>query len=230
MTWLGYVVMGGLLFACFRGFKRGFIKEVVAALFVVLSIAVSWFINPYVNDFLKESTPVYTTIQNTCAEFVDSKKEEINAAGQEVQTSLLDALALPDFLKSSIKENNTAETYQYLAVDTFVEYLSGTLAMLAVNGLSYGISFLLATILIRVASYALDILARLPIISGVNRIAGAFVGGAKGLIYLWLALFIVTVLCSTQFGEMILQMVEQDVFLSFIYERNIFIRIFMNIV
>ena len=102
--------------------------------------------------------------------------------------------------------------------------------MLAVNGLSYGISFLLATILIRVASYALDILARLPIISGVNRIAGAFVGGAKGLIYLWLALFIVTVLCSTQFGEMILQMVEQDVFLSFIYERNIFIRIFMNIV
>ena len=139
-------------------------------------------------------------------------------------------MALPDFLKSSIKENNTAETYQYLAVDTFVEYLSGTLAMLAVNGLSYGISFLLATILIRVASYALDILARLPIISGVNRIAGAFVGGAKGLIYLWLALFIVTVLCSTQFGEMILQMVEQDVFLSFIYERNIFIRIFMNIV
>lgn len=226
MTWLGYVVIGALVFAGIIGFKRGLIREIVSTLFVILTIAAAWFINPYVNEFLKESTPLYQTVHNTCTKFVDSKMDEVSVTAQ---SELLNTLNLPDFLKNKITESDTAENYRYLAADTFTEYLSEYLAVSVINGLSFGISYLLATILIRVATYALDILARLPVINGANRIAGAAVGLAKGVIYLWIVLLIATVLCSTQLGETILEMVNRDVFLSFVYEKNIFIRIFMNI-
>ena len=204
MTWLGYVVIGALVFAGIIGFKRGLIREIVSTLFVILTIAAAWFINPY----------------------VDSKMDEVSVTAQN---ELLNTLNLPDFLKNKIAESDTAENYRYLAADTFTEYLSEYLAVSVINGLSFGISYLLATILIRVATYALDILARLPVINGANRIAGAAVGLAKGVIYLWIVLLIATVLCSTQLGETILEMVNRDIFLSFVYEKNIFIRIFMNI-
>ena len=71
-----------------------------------------------------------------------------------------------------MEENNTARTYTYLAAESFGEYVSGYLAEAVVNGLSFVISYILAALIIRVLTFALDILARLPVIHGVNRIAG----------------------------------------------------------
>lgn len=59
MTWLGIVVAGILLLTAYKGFRRGFIREIVSFFFVFLALAVSWAINPYVNEFFMENTPVY---------------------------------------------------------------------------------------------------------------------------------------------------------------------------
>ena len=57
MTWLGIVVAGILLLTAYKGFRRGFIREIVSFFFVFLALAVSWAINPYVNEFFMENTP-----------------------------------------------------------------------------------------------------------------------------------------------------------------------------
>ena len=54
MTWLGIVVAGILLLTAYKGFRRGFIREIVSFFFVFLALAVSWAINPYVNEFFME--------------------------------------------------------------------------------------------------------------------------------------------------------------------------------
>lgn len=59
LTWLGIVVAGILLLTAYKGFRRGFIREIVSFFFVFLALAVSWAINPYVNEFFMENTPVY---------------------------------------------------------------------------------------------------------------------------------------------------------------------------
>lgn len=59
LTWLGIVVIGILLLNGYRGYKRGFVREVVSFFFVFLALAAAWAINPYVNDFFMETTPVY---------------------------------------------------------------------------------------------------------------------------------------------------------------------------
>lgn len=231
MTWtgLGIVTLGFLAFSCYMGFRRGFVREVVSTFFVVLAIVLVWFINPYVNDFIRENTPVYERIQEGCQDLVETQIGGAEGLGRTEQNSVIDGLALPDLLKEGIMENNTVEVYRYLAVDTFADYVGGYLALAAVNGLSFLVSFLLASIMIRMVTCALNLITRFPIIKGANKLAGALMGGAKCIIFIWIAFLILTVLCNTAIGKAGLQMIEQDHLLNFLYEKNIFVKIFMSI-
>ena len=51
-TWLGIVVLALIIFACASGFRRGFVKEIVSAFFMIISFLLVWVINPYVNTFV----------------------------------------------------------------------------------------------------------------------------------------------------------------------------------
>ena len=178
-TWLGIVVLALIIFACASGFRRGFVKEIVSAFFMIISFLLVWVINPYVNTFVREYTPVYNIVQSNCQELVMEQTGSQKALDKEEQTQIMEKMELPDILKTSLMENNTAETYRYLAVSTFAEYIADSLAVMIVNGISFLLSFIISAIVIRLLSYILNVLTNLPVIKGVNKIAGGVVGGAK---------------------------------------------------
>lgn len=231
-TWLGALTAFFLVYSCFMGFKRGFVREVVSTFFVILSIVIVWFINPYVNEFIRENTPVYEKIQENCRALVENQENTAEVSGgtrQQRQDGMIDNLGLPQLFEDAIRKNNTAETYRYLSVNTFKDYVSGYLARVILNGLSFLISYLLATILVRMVTYALNILASLPVLRSVNKLAGALVGGMKFVLFVWIALLVLTVLCNTELGRAGIALVEKDYMLSYLYDRNIFAKIFMGI-
>ena len=176
-TWLGIVVLALIIFACASGFRRGFVKEIVSAFFMIISFLLVWVINPYVNTFVREYTPVYNIVQSNCQELVMEQTGSQKALDKEEQTQIMEKMELPDILKTSLMENNTAETYRYLAVSTFAEYIADSLAVMIVNGISFLLSFIISAIVIRLLSYILNVLTNLPVIKGVNKIAGGVVGG-----------------------------------------------------
>jgi uncharacterized membrane protein required for colicin V production len=229
ITWLGAAAAVFLAAACIQGYRRGFIKEVVSVFLMLFSFTLVWMINPYVNSFLKENTPIYGVVQESCQNLVETKLQEGTAVDAQAQSSLLEELSLPTILKDNLAANNTIDTYKYLAVSSFTGYVSSYLATTVVNGISFALSYLLATVLIRTVTYALNLLARLPLIKGINRIAGIFVGAVKGTLILWVALLILTLFCSTELGGTFMELVEKDTILSFLYEKNIFVQIYMNI-
>ena len=97
-----------------------------------------------------ENTPVYEKIQESCQSFVESqKKQELTSPGTEEQTGFIEGLELPELLQKGLESNNTAEVYTYLAVDSFGEYISEALARMIVNGLSFFVSYLLASVILR---------------------------------------------------------------------------------
>lgn len=178
-TWLGIVVLALIIFACASGFRRGFVKEIVSAFFMIISFLLVWVINPYVNTFVREYTPVYNIVQSNCQELVMEQTGSQKALDKEEQTQIMEKMELPDILKTSLMENNTAETYRYLAVSTFAEYIADSLAVMIVNGISFLLSFIISAIVIRLLSYILNVLTNLPVIKGVNKIAGGVVGWCK---------------------------------------------------
>ncbi len=229
ITWLGIGMAGILVLFGWFGYKRGFIREVMSMFFVVLSIALVWLINPYVNDFLKDNTHLYESVQDTTKGFVETQLNGQVSLDQQGQGSLIESLGLPAFLAKGLTENNNAAVYEYLAVSTFTDYVSDYIAVAVVNGVSFLLSFFLTTLMIRMLTYALNIIARLPIIKGVNRLGGLFVGGMKGLLFIWVALLLLTVFCNTELGRQGLYFVENDDIANFIYEKDVFVKIFMSI-
>ncbi len=228
-TWLGIAVLALIAAACIMGFRKGFVKEIVSVFFMLISFLLVWAVNPYVNTFVKEYTPVYDTIQEKCQTLVSEQIGNKKTLDKEEQNQVMESLDLPDLLKNALVENNTAETYRYLAVSTFTEYISDSLAVMAVNGISFLISFILSAAVIRLLGFILNVLTKLPVIHGINKIAGAAVGGIKCVIFIWIAFLVLTLMCDTAPGQQGMALIQQDTFLNFLYSQNVFVKVFMSV-
>ena len=211
------------------GFRKGFVKEIVSVFFMLISFLLVWAVNPYVNTFVKEYTPVYDTIQDKCQTMVSEQIGNKKTLDKEEQNQVMENMELPDLLKNALVENNTAETYRYLAVSTFTEYISDSLAVMAVNGISFLISFVLSAAVIKLLGFILNVLTKLPVINGINKIAGAAVGGIKCIIFIWIAFLVLTLLCNTTLGQQGMALIQQDAFLNFLYSQNVFVKVFMSV-
>lgn len=228
-TWLGIAVCILIIAACVWGFKRGFVKEIVSAFFMILSFLMVWVINPYMNGFIRNYTPVYDTVHEKCQGLVEDQLDGQKSLNKTEQSEFVDSMPVPELLKKSLIQNNTVETYQQLAVSSFTDYVADSLAVMAVNGISFLVSYLLSVIVIRLLGYILDVLAKLPVINGINKAAGAVVGGAKCVVIIWVVFLALTLLCNTQFGQKGMELIQNDVFLNFLYSQNIFIKVFMSV-
>ena len=228
-TWLGIAVLALIAAACIMGFRKGFVKEIVSVFFMLISFLLVWAVNPYVNTFVKEYTPVYDTIQDKCQTLVSEQIGNKKTLDKEEQNQVMENMELPDLLKNALVENNTAETYRYLAVSTFTEYISDSLAVMAVNGISFLISFVLSAAVIKLLGFILNVLTKLPVINGINKIAGAAVGGIKCIIFIWIAFLVLTLLCNTTLGQQGMALIQQDAFLNFLYSQNVLVKVFMSV-
>lgn len=228
LTWFGIVILLILILFIWMGYRRGFIREIVSFFFVFLSLSLAWAINPYINDFLISETPVYSTIQETCTDFVQKQSSDLENE-MESSSQFIDGLNLPEILRKNIEKNNNTENYAELSVNTLTEYVSGYLARTIVNGLSYALAYILATIGIRIVVYILNLIAGLPILKTANKLTGGLVGFVKGLVFIWILFLILTVLCSTEIGKTSLELIEKDSLLSVIYQYDPLIQIFTKI-
>ncbi len=228
LTWFGIVILLILILFIWMGYRRGFIREIVSFFFVFLSLSLAWAINPYINDFLISETPVYSTIQETCTDFVQKQSSDLENE-MESSSQFIDGLNLPEILRKNIEKNNNTENYAELSVNTLTEYVSGYLARTIVNGLSYVLAYILATIGIRIVVYILNLIAGLPILKTANKLTGGLVGFVKGLVFVWILFLILTVLCSTEIGKTSLELIEKDSLLSVIYQYDPLIQIFTKI-
>ena len=228
-NWLGIAVLVLIAAACVSGFRKGFVKEIVSIFFMLLSFLLVWLINPYVNTFIREYTPVYKVVEENFQDLVEKQIGDKKSIGKDEQEQLMENLNLPDILKNKLIENNTVETYQYLAVQTFADYVSDSLAVMVINGVSFLISYILSVIVIRLLGIILDILSKLPVINGINKIAGGVVGGAKCVIFIWIALLVLTLLCNTEVGKAGMDLVQKDTVLNWLYEQDVFVKVFMSV-
>lgn len=226
MTWLGIAAAVFIGLSSIAGYYRGFVKEAVSLMFVLSSIIIVWMIDPYVTDFLKEHTPVCDVIRTRCQESISDHLMEQDGLDE---TSLIAALPLPDAVKKGISSNNNSDVYRYLAVETFAEYIADYLAVMITNGIGFLISYFLATAGIQILSHYLRLMARLPILRGINRLAGGGLGFLKGVLVVWVVLLVMTVLCNTEPGKQCMALIERDPVLTVLYDSDVLVQVFLSI-
>jgi len=227
LTWLGAVCIALILIGIIIGLVRGLVKEVVSIALVFVSIALVWFLNPYVNRFLREVTPIESKIEEQTRNLLGDQLESGKIIPADRQQEIIESLGLPDIITDALVKNNNAEEYKELNVNTFIDYIVEYPVNIVMNGLSFLITYLLVTILLRVLVFVLDIFTRLPVVHGLNKLGGALIGGAKYVIFIWIGMLVVTMLCNTEAGRTVMGMIERDRFLTFVYNWNLILKYFV---
>lgn len=219
MNELLLVVAGIFLLCMIIGANRGFIR-IVAALFTTLLILVAVVVaSPYVSQFLKEHTPLEGVIQEKCENMLTV--EGLDSSSREGQISIVEHSELPGIYKDLLLANNNTEVYESLGVTTFVEYVTAYFTKLSCDIIAFLVTFLVATAAIRTILYILNVIGDLPLIGGLNRLAGGVVGIGTGLIVVWILFIAITLLYDLSISKLFLENIEESPILQFLYNNNI---------
>jgi uncharacterized membrane protein required for colicin V production len=228
MNGLLVVVLAILIFFMFYGYYQGLVKIVFSLCSLVLSmLLVTWMV-PYITVFLQENTGVYDALEKVCAEKLEQNLEQEETTPEEVKTQKPDALniigvELPAVMQKQITENVTDFSLEKSGGFKFV---SGYLAGWMLKGIAFVVAMVLVSILLRVILGVLNVVTRLPVLNGANRILGIGVGFIEGLLVIWLLLFIVTISSTSDFGRQLIGYIEESEILRYLYNNNGIILLF----
>lgn len=221
------IAVGVIFLLCMiTGYTRGFIKSVASLAATIGTIALVVFLSPYTSNAILKFTPIEEMVQEKCEEILmlgDSATEEasLSEPTREEQIMLLENADMPKILRELLLENNNSEIYKALGVSTFREYLGSYLAKCAANVLGFLLTLLIVTVVVRMILYVFGIISDLPVIGGVNRLAGGVLGVGKALVFVWVLFILMTLIYDTQLGKVYFEYIEDSEFLTFLYENNI---------
>lgn len=214
------MVVGAIFLLCaVIGASRGFIKIVASLLATLVIIVLVVFATPYVGDGLKKYTPLESVVQEKCIEMLHM--EEVESASREAQIALIEASDFPEVFKDLLLENNNSEVYATLGVETFTEYVGTYFANLICNIVAFLVTFLLVSIIVRVALYILGVIGDLPVIGGINRLAGGAVGIVMGLLIVWVLFIVITLFYDWSVSKLFFENIAESPILQMLYDSNI---------
>lgn len=227
--WLAIGVGVFLLSMVLYGHYRGFLRMAVTMTALILSLIVVRVAMPYVTAVLKENTGIHRAVGQGLLHMAGIEENGEEAQFPAQQREAIERLKLPEQMKEALLENNNNEIYHILGVDAFLDYLGAYLANMVLNLIGSVLLFIVVYLAIRLLVKWLDLIAKLPILSGINQIAGAVLGGLQGLLVLWLAGLIVKACSSMPWSQAVLAQIEGSVWLGFLYHNNIFNWLFVSI-
>lgn len=229
MNWL-LIGVGIIFFICMVvGYTRGFIKIIVSFGTTIASILLVIFLTPYTSKAIITLTPIDEMVQKKCISMMMPEGVEIDISklsldkielSRQKQMEILEKADIPKFLKEGLMENNNNEAYTQLGVSNFVEYIGAYISNIIIKIISFLVTFIIVTIFIRAIIFALDIIAALPVINGLNRIAGMVVGVLIAVILVWVAFLVITLLYNNDIGKECFECIKESKILTFLYEKN----------
>ena len=185
----------------FIGWRKGFLRIVISfAGTIVIIIAVA-IMSPKLSRYVVENTGIYERTQEKVTEVfiekltsTDEEDDKTVSEDEGTGSSYLKELDLPDILKNDLIEKTASKMYQALVAVVIKDYISVYLAKLIINAGSFVAMYAALSLALWVVVKSSDIIAKIPVIKGFNKILGALTGAAQALIIVWIFFFVVSII------------------------------------
>ena len=153
-------------------------------------------------------------------------KEDIS---KNEQISIIKNINVPAFIKDALIANNHDDMKRSLGVKSFYDYVAKYISYMLINALSFLLTFLIVSILIRVIIIIMGAMTQLPIVGTINRLGGMVFGAGEALIIVWIMFVVVTLLCETETGGSLYRQIEESQMLTYLYTKNVFLGAITNL-
>ncbi|MCR5793324.1 MAG: CvpA family protein [Lachnospiraceae bacterium] len=127
-----------------------------------------------------------------------------------------------DVIKDSAKEIKDGKAPTEAIQEQFVKATKQKAADIIINILSYIILYYLVKLLLWQFGHSLDDITELPVIHTINKGGGMLLGLAYGVVIIWLLGVFVLLLNATDFGQIVLGHVHENMFLMLLMKTNYF--------
>lgn len=212
------------------GYIRGFLKIALSLAITIASIFLVTAITPHISGWIQESTSIGETVQGKIEELFKSSggaSEDVKTlieTSREEQIAVIEGAGLPSVIQDMLLENNNNEVYEALGVSNFVDYIGAYVTKLIADIIAFLVAWIVVTIIARVLMAVVGIVGKIPVIGGVNRIAGGVVGVGIGLIVVWILFVLVTLLYNTPVGQACMKDIEASQILTKLYDGNVLMK------
>lgn len=255
MNTLLIIVIAIFLVFIITGYVRGLFRSVFRLMLTGLSFLLAYLLAPLVSGLLADYTNLDEYIEGRIYRQIESVvedrvTEELSAAVGYADTTLVQQMTseimstelnkssqvsfiyesdLPAFVKDALMTHNNDQMRAELGAENFYDYISIYVACMIMNVIAFLTVSLLLRLIFGIISMILEIAVQLPIVSSINRIGGALFGAAEGLLIVWFFFVVVSILINTPWGTQVYAQIEKNQFLSFLYEKNVFLSIITNL-
>ena len=253
MNWLLYGTIGILAIGIIAGYIKGALRIAVSLIVAVASWILVLVFTPYAANAIIQYTPADDWIEQRTesalmTNMTDALEEQAGiAAGTDIdlsalaeqlsgteisrqeQAQIIENSDVPEIFKDYLQENNNKEIYSMIGADSFADYIAKGITRLIIQILTAVVLFFIISVVLKIIIYILDVVSWLPIIGGINRVAGAVLGLAMALIFIWIVFLVFTLLYTTPAGEEIFAQINGNAFLRFLYQNNYILKILMGL-
>lgn len=222
MNILTIIILAVFAICVFSGFKKGFLKTAFSLVSWILVLVLCNFATPIVTDMLIQNTDIEVMVQTTVEEKV---MEAVEQAVQNSDVSELEA-SLPAELKNMILGEHESIS------DALMNVTALDLSPV-VDGIIGILGFVITVIVLRIAmvvvELVLGIVAKLPLIGPADKLLGIACGAAKGLIWCWVILAVVSVLALTGVNTELAAYISQSELLTWLQDNNLLLNLIVGI-
>lgn len=227
------LVIGSALFLAamtYMGSKKGLIRLIYSAVSLIIAMILSQCLSVPVTNFVEKNTQIYDIVKERMDSYVaESVGENLESSTEQVREDIQESLNLPESVASMLFDNYVQPESGF-DINEFCDYVSEGLTFICMRSITTIIMFFLITIILRCMSTFFNVFARLPVINEINRLTGAAVGFGEGIIILWILCIVLMAMTGTPTGNKVMDAVDDNVFLSFIYDTNVFAKLLGNII
>lgn len=214
MNWADLIVVAIILVSVIISAKRGFARSVIGVFSIVISLLIASFAYPIASNYI-ESSELKTVIAQKVEESLGVEDEIIMEKTEEEK----DFLFFPKAMQKSI-EDKTKEIEQ-----TAKKTTAQTVTTLIINLISIISVFLIVRILMFILTHLLNLLTKIPIIKGFNKLLGGALGLLTGAFIVYLLFAILTFSSALNQNEVIIKEIKDSRIASQMYDNNLLVNI-----
>lgn len=230
-NWFALLIAVFMIGMMLYGHSRGFVRLAVSLTALFITLALAHTALPKVTDFVQRHTGLEKAVQGYVLKStgIDALTQE-QMDSREDQEQIIGGLQIPENFQRILRENNRQEIWERLGAEQFQQYVAEYLGKMIINYLGFALLFLAIWVLLHLGLRVLDVLTALPVVHGMNQIAGALLGFVESLIFVWLGFMILGLFEGSETGSKLYELVQSSAWLSFLYRYNLLAFFLRNLV
>lgn len=217
-----------VLLLMLRGYKKGLFKSAASAIGVVLAVILTALLTPFTDTILCDYTEIDENVQEMIIEKLQLP-EDVEELTRNDEMELLDEINLPENVKNWLIENCNEEGYISVGVNNICEYIAKSLTDMVMRGISYLLTCIIVTIIIKIIIHLMNVASYIPVVKGINKVGGMVFGISEAVLFIWIFMGIVTLLSVFEWAAQVLELIDENAALSWLYKNDIFLKFIVDI-